>query len=31
MTSQWPLSLHSDFCDQIIAIIVEKDNSCLQL
>jgi hypothetical protein len=26
MTSQWPLQLHNDFCDQVVTIVVEKDN-----
>jgi hypothetical protein len=27
MISQWPLQ-HSDFCDEVITIVVEKHNSC---
>jgi hypothetical protein len=28
MTSQWPLQLHSDFCDQVVIFIIENDNNC---
>jgi hypothetical protein len=27
MTSQWPLQLHSDFCDQFILFVIENDSN----
>jgi hypothetical protein len=29
MTFQWPLQLHSDFCDSVVTIVVKNDNSHL--
>ncbi len=29
MTSQWPLQLHSHFCDKIVTIVINKDISRL--
>ncbi len=27
MTSQWPLQLHSDLCDQVNIFVIENDNN----